>query len=108
MHAFLSRPMRFDSDPRRLEAAKQVGSKRAALEQEVIDEEMPVARAIEEADKDKALKKIRAVELIQCYKSYGEVKARRLMAQLNIAPSRRIGGLGQPQRRNLARAIDED
>lgn len=69
---------------------------------------MPVAKAIEEADRDKVLKKIRAVELIQCYKSYGEVNARRLMAQLDIAPSRRIGGLGQLQRRNLARAIDED
>lgn len=50
---------------------------------------------------DEILGKMRCINLIRTQKGYGQYRAEALMAELDIAPSRRLGGLGCRQRQRL-------
>jgi hypothetical protein len=58
-------------------------------------------RVFERAETEDAVAKMRVSEVLASMPAYGPVKARRLMEQLDIAPSRRIRGLGPRQREAL-------
>lgn len=76
---------------------------RAELKQMLKSGEVSIDQVLERADSADALAKMRVSDVIEAMPAYGPVKARRLMEQLAIAPSRRVRGLG-PRQRDALRA----
>lgn len=63
-----------------------------------------VAKALE----DECAKRIHVSEFLRSLPGIGKVTAQRLMVELEIAPNRRIGGLGVRQRARLLEALGTD
>ena len=57
------------------------------------------------AEHEDCVAQMRAFDLVSALPSVGEVKARRIMQEANIAQSRRIRGLGPKQRAELFRNL---
>jgi hypothetical protein len=57
------------------------------------------------AEHEDCVAQMRAFDLVSALPSVGEVKARRIMQEANIAQSRRIRGLGPKQRAELFRSL---
>lgn len=60
-----------------------------------------------EADGSDHVQKMRVSDLVAAMPGYGKLKARRLMEELGIAPSRRVRGLGPNQRARLLAQFGE-
>lgn len=56
---------------------------------------------LDRADSDERLAKMRVSELIEALPNIGKVRSRRLMERLDIAPTRRLRGLGPRQKQAL-------
>lgn len=74
---------------------------RAELKQMLKSGEVSIAQVLERAGSVDALAKMKVSDVIEAMPAYGPVKARRLMERLDIAPSRRLRGLGPRQREAL-------
>jgi hypothetical protein len=74
---------------------------RAELKQMLKSGEVYIDQVRDRARSADALAKMRVSDVIEAMPAYGPVKARRLMEQLAIAPSRRLRGLGPRQREAL-------
>lgn len=61
-----------------------------------------------EADANEILAKLKVVAVIESLPGVGKVKAKRLMEELEIAASRRLGGLGVKQRAALLNKFSAD
>ncbi len=61
-----------------------------------------------EADANEILAKLKVVAVIESLPGVGKVKAKRLMEELEIAESRRLGGLGVKQRAALLAKFASD
>lgn len=61
-----------------------------------------------EADNNAILAKLKVVAVIESLPGVGKVKAKRLMEELEIAESRRLGGLGTKQRAALLAKFAND
>lgn len=61
---------------------------------------------LSDADGSPPLAKMRVSDVLEAMPAYGPVKAERLMGRLDIAPSRRVRGLGTRQRAALLAAFD--
>ncbi len=61
-----------------------------------------------EADTVENVGKIKALTALESMPGLGKVKARRLMAEIGIADSRRLRGLGEKQRRRLSDHFAQD
>ena len=90
-------------EERRAALAKAARARRirAELKQMLKAGEVTMAEILERADNVEALAKMKVCEVLEAMPAYGPVKARRLMEQLNIAPTRRLRGLGPRQREAL-------
>jgi hypothetical protein len=84
-----------------LEKAKQARRIRAELKQMLKSGEVTLRQVIDRAESAEPLAKMRVSEVLESMPSYGKIKARRLMEELDIAASRRIQGLGHNQRAAL-------
>lgn len=84
-----------------LEKAKQARRIRAELKQMLKSGEVSLRQVIDRAETAEPLAKMRVSEVLESMPSYGKIKARRLMEELDIASSRRIQGLGHNQRAAL-------
>lgn len=60
-----------------------------------------LAAILDEASSSEALAKMKVSDLLEAVPGVGPIKTRRLMADLSIAPSRRLRGLGRHQRAAL-------
>lgn len=100
-----------DLDPEQRRKARQkavrVRRVRAELKQMVKTGEMTLADVLTRGDHDEAVAGMRVVDLLRAMPNYGKVRARELMDQLDIAPSRRLRGLGSRQRTRLLEAVGE-
>lgn len=56
-----------------------------------------VSEVVKLASDDEAIAKMRVIELLESLPGVGKIKARRIMADVGIAESRRVGGLGPHQ-----------
>ncbi len=74
---------------------------RAELKQMLKAGEVSLRQLLDQANDSDALAKMRVIEVLTAMPAYGPVKARRLMEELDIAPSRRLRGLGPRQREAL-------
>lgn len=90
-----------------LRKAAEARRVRAELKQMLKSGEVTVAEVLERAKSADALAKMRVSEVLEAMPSYGPVKARRLMEELDIAPTRRVRGLGPRQREALLEAFAE-
>jgi len=79
---------------------------RAELKQMLKSGEVGIADVLARSDSARALANMRVCEVLEAMPMYGPVKARRLMDDLHIAPSRRLRGLGPRQRRALVEAFE--
>lgn len=84
-----------------LEKAAEARRVRAELKQLLKSGEIGLREVLDQVGEADALAKMRVIDVIGAMPAYGPVKARRLMEDLDIAPSRRLRGLGPRQRQAL-------
>jgi hypothetical protein len=92
-----------DPEQRRaaLEKAAEARRIRAELKQMLKAGEVSLRDVLDRAATAEPLAKMKVADVIEAMPAFGPVKARRLMEELDIAPSRRIRGLGPRQREAL-------
>ena len=71
---------------------------RAELKQMLKAGDVTLRQVLDRAGDSEALAKMRVIDVLGAMPAYGPVKARRLMERLDIAPTRRVRGLGPRQR----------
>ncbi len=87
-------------------AALDARRRRAQLKDQLSRGEVGVADVLELAESDRAIAKMRVVDLLEALPRIGPVRAQAIMEQLEIAPSRRLRGLGERQRRGLVELFE--
>ena len=96
-------PPDLDPEARRaaLVKAGEARRVRAELKQMLKAGEVTLRQVLDRSSSADALAKMKVCDVIGAMPAYGPVKARRLMEQLDIAPTRRLRGLGPRQREAL-------
>lgn len=79
------------------EAATEARRARAALKQEVKDGKLTLAEALDRAASDDVLSRVKVADLLRALPRVGVTRASDIMESLEIAPNRRIRGLGRHQ-----------
>ena len=87
-------------------AAIEARRARAEVKQRLRSGELSPMRALEAAREDgSAAATLRVTDFLQTFPAVGEVKAARLLDELQISPRKRLGGLGVHQRERLERFV---
>lgn len=84
-----------------LEKAAAARRARAELKERLKRGGTSIKQVLADAEKDEALAKLKVSALLESLPGVGKVRAAQLMDQFEIAPSRRIRGLGERQRKAL-------
>lgn len=97
-----------DPEQRRqaLARAAEVRQIRAQVKQMLKTGEITVSDVLERAGTAEPLAKMKVSELLEALPNIGRVRARRLMERLDIAPTRRLRGLGPRQTEALLEALE--
>ena len=77
---------------------------RAEVTAALRDEAMSLEDVLERAGSDEHVNRLKVLSLLESVPGLGKVKSRRLMAEIGIAESRRVRGLGPEQRKALRAA----
>lgn len=91
-----------------LEKAAAARRARAALKVRLKSSGATVADVLDSGDTDEVIGKMKVVAVLEAMPGVGKVRAAKLMATLEISPSRRVRGLGAKQREALLRAFATD
>lgn len=78
-------------------AATQARRQRAELKSQVRSGELSLSKALDSAGEDDVLAHVKVVDLLKSLPRVGEKRAATVMERLDIAPNRRIRGLGRHQ-----------
>lgn len=78
-------------------AATAARRHRAALKEQLRTGDLTLSQALEQAANDEVLAHVKVVDLLKAIPRVGEKRAARTMEKLEIAPNRRIRGLGRHQ-----------
>jgi hypothetical protein len=99
----MSAPPALSLEQRRaaLEKAAAARRLRAEIKEQLKVGALTLQELFRQADGDDTLAKLKVVSMLESMPQTGKVKARRIMAELDIAESRRLRGLGGNQRRRL-------
>ena len=99
-----------DPEQRRaaLDKAAEARRTRAECKQMLKSGEVKFREVLDRARESDALAKMKVLDVIGAMPSYGKVRARQLMERLDIAPTRRLRGLGDRQRANLIAVFEGD
>lgn len=84
-----------------LEKAAAARRVRAELKERLKKGQTSVKQVLDDAGSNEALAKLKVSALLESLPGVGKVRAAQLMEQFGIAPSRRIRGLGERQRKAL-------
>ena len=84
-----------------LEKAARVRRERAEVKDRLKMGSLTLAELLRQAESDETVGKMKVVSVLESLPGLGKVKARRLMASVGIAESRRLQGLGAKQRADL-------
>ncbi|MFK0000961.1 integration host factor, actinobacterial type [Paenarthrobacter sp. NPDC090522] len=84
-----------------LEKAAKARATRAAAKERLKRGEVSIAELISSGTSDEAIARMRVIELLEALPGIGPVRAAAIMADIGIAGSRRIRGLGIHQARAL-------
>lgn len=79
------------------EAATQARRARAELKDQVKNGELTFNEALDKAVDDDTLSRIKVIDLLRAMPRVGVTRATEIMENLQIAPNRRIRGLGRHQ-----------
>ncbi|MGV8907853.1 MAG: integration host factor, actinobacterial type [Propionicimonas sp.] len=88
-------------------AATEARRRRADLKSKVRSGELSLAQALEAAAADDVLAHVKVVDLLKALPRVGEKRAGVVMTRLDIAPNRRIRGLGRHQVAGLRAEFSE-
>ena len=83
-----------------LEKAWAVRSERAKVREKIKKGKLSVSDLFDNID-DPIIARMKVVHMIESLPGHGKVKAERIMEQIDIAPGKRMGGLGKNQRDEL-------
>lgn len=78
-------------------AATAARRQRAALKEQLRTGELTLGAALDKASEDEVLAHVKVIDLLKALPRVGEKRAARTMEKLEIAPNRRIRGLGRHQ-----------
>jgi DNA uptake protein ComE-like DNA-binding protein len=84
-----------------LQKAAVARAARAELKERLKLGSLTLAQALETADNDDTIGKLKVLAMLESLPGVGKVKARRIMEEIGIADSRRVRGLGPQQRASL-------
>ncbi|MDA8076747.1 MAG: integration host factor, actinobacterial type [Actinomycetota bacterium] len=84
-----------------LEKAAKVRRQRAEVKERLKMGALTLAELLDQAESDETVGKMKVLSVLESLPGLGKVKARRLMAAVGIAESRRLQGLGTKQRADL-------
>jgi hypothetical protein len=90
-----------------LKKAAAARRQRAELKEKLKMGSITLAEVLDQGSVDEVVGKTKVVAILESLPGVGKVKARRLMEQLGISESRRVGGLGNKQREALLRQFDK-
>ena len=80
-----------------LEKAAQARRERAEVKHRLKHSEASLSEVIKDGQQNPVIAKMKVSALLQSMPGVGKVRAEQLMKRLNIAPTRRVGGLGTNQ-----------
>jgi signal recognition particle GTPase len=89
-----------------LEKAAAARRARAELKERLKRGGTTLGDVLEQADSDEVLGKMKVSALLEALPGVGKVRAGQIMERLEIAPSRRLRGLGERQRKALLAEFD--
>ncbi|WCC80877.1 integration host factor, actinobacterial type [Cutibacterium equinum] len=96
--------------PEQLSAARDAATRarrvRADFKAKVRAGDLSLSEALDEAAKDDVLAHVKVVDLLKALPRVGEKRAAEIMERLEIAPNRRIRGLGRHQIAGLRAEFD--
>jgi hypothetical protein len=84
-----------------LKKAGEVRAARAELKEKLKMGSVTLAEVLDKASSDDVIAKMKVQALLESLPGLGKVKAKRMMEELQIADTRRVGGLGAQQRQGL-------
>lgn len=84
-----------------LEKAATARRARAELKEHLKKDETDLKTVLKDAETDEIIGKMKVSALLEALPKVGKVKAQEIMTELEIAPTRRLRGLGDRQRRAL-------
>ena len=90
-----------------LQKAAEARKVRAELKDGLKRGGVTLNEVLKQADTDEVLGKMKVSALLESMPGYGKVKAAQAMERLEIAPSRRLKGLGERQRKALLTEFGE-
>jgi hypothetical protein len=98
-----------DDDARRqaLQRAAEARKIRAEMKQQLKAGEIGLREVLSRADGDQTVGRTKVSAVLEAVPRVGKVRARKIMEQLDISPSRRVRGLGARQRERLLAEFDE-
>jgi len=88
-----------------LKKAGEVRAARAELKEKLKMGSVTLEEVLSRANDDDVIGKMKVQALLESLPGLGKVKAKRLMEELQIADTRRIGGLGAQQRQGLLERV---
>ncbi|HET9127395.1 MAG TPA: integration host factor, actinobacterial type [Propionibacteriaceae bacterium] len=87
--------------PEQLQAARKAATEarraRAELKEQVRTGSLTLGQALDKAASDDVLAHVKVVDLLKALPRVGEKRAAEIMERLEIAPNRRVRGLGRHQ-----------
>ncbi len=89
-----------------LEKAAVARRVRAELKERLKRGGTDLKQVLNDAESDEILGKMKVSALLEALPKVGKVKAQELMTELEIAPTRRLRGLGERQRKALLAKFD--
>lgn len=89
-----------------LEKAAAARRARAELKEKLKKGLTDLKKVLDDSDSDEILGKMKVSALLEALPKVGKVKAQEIMNELEIAPTRRLRGLGERQRKNLLARFD--
>lgn len=87
-----------------LEKAAAARAARAEIKKRLKYQGATISEVVRLSGEDEAIAKLRVTEMLESLPGIGKVKARQIMADVGIAESRRVGGLGPHQ---IAKLVDQ-
>ena len=100
-------PLSPDQRQAALDKAAAARRQRAEMKEKLKMGSITLAELLEQGDRDEVVGNTKVVTVLESLPGLGKVKARRLMAALDISPARRIQGLGKHQRQALLKEFDK-
>jgi hypothetical protein len=88
-----------------LEKAAEARRVRAEVKEKLKMGSLSLSELFDQGERDDILAKLKVVSVLESMPGVGKVRARRIMADLEISESRRLRGLGRNQREALLDAF---